>query len=268
MRRLAWVLGVLCVVSSPAWAQTAPRAAADNAGIGERYWIEFTYTWWQPGLDGNLTSDRLGVIGSRVDFTADLALESARFTDFRVVLHPAKKHRIRFQYTPIRFEGSGTLTRDITFAGQVFPFSLPVESFLTWKVLRVGYEWDFFYRPRGFVGVIVEAGTVQLDAGIDSIIGGAQAEGQSPLVAFGLAGRFYPIRHLAINVEGTGLQLTDLEPDSLFKTLAFDISATYNFTRIVGVSAGWRRANTSLKLDGDSGDVDFKGFWIGGAIRY
>ncbi len=255
--------------------QTAPPPApppqavpVDNGGIGEKYHIEFSYTWWQPGLGGNVTSDRLGLIGSRVDLTSDLALESSQFSDLRFVLRPAKKHRIRVQYTPIKFSGAGTLSRDITFGGQVFPVSLPVESQLTWTVLRVGYEWDFFYRPRGFVGVIVEGGLTQLTASIDSFIGGASAEGSSPLVAFGMAGRFYPIRHLAINLEGTGLQLTDVKADNLLKTLALDFSATYNFTRYVGVSGGWRRTDTALKINGDSGELDFKGFWIGGVVRY
>jgi hypothetical protein len=266
----AWILPavVLCLAAArPAAAQGAP-ANGDHGGIGEKYHLEFSYTWWQPGLNGNVTSDRLDVIGSKVDLTGDLALSSAQFNDLRFVLRPAKKHRFRVQYTPIRFTGSGDLTRDITFGGRVFPVSLPVSSVLEWKVLRIGYEWDFLYTPRGFVGVIVEGGLTQLNASIDSFIGGAQAEGQSPLVAFGMAGRVYPIRHLALNFEGTGLQLTNLEPDSVFKTMAFDISATYNFTNWVGVSGGWRRTDTRLKLNGDSGEVDFKGLWLGAVIRY
>jgi len=265
---VAALLGLAAAMPAAAQTMATQPAAADNTGIGEKYWVEFSYTWWLPSLVGDVTSDRLGLIGSRVDLTADLALERSQFSDVRFVLHPAKKHRIRVQYTPIRFEGSGTLTRDITFGGQVFPVSLPVDSFLTWNVLRVGYEWDFFYRPRGFIGAIAEGGVVQLDAGIDSIIGGQTAEGQSPLVALGMAGRFYPIRHLAINVEGTGLQLTDLNGGNEFKTFAFDLSATYNFTRNVGASAGWRRSSTSLKVTGDSGKLDFSGLWFGGVVRY
>jgi hypothetical protein len=263
---------MLALTATSAAAQgTTPAssgASADNGGIGEKYHFEFSYTWWQPSLGGNVTSDQLGLIGSRVDLTSDLSLEHAQFSDLRFVLRPARKHRIRVQYTPIKFTGSGVLSRDITFAGRVFPISLPVDSQLTWRVLRVGYEWDFFYRPRGFVGVIIEGGVTKLDASISSLVGSASAEGQSPMIAFGMAGRFYPIRHLAINLEGTGLKLTDLQPDSVFKTLDLDLSATYNFTNWVGVSGGWRRTDTSLKFNGDSGEVDFKGFWIGGVVRY
>ena len=259
----------LVMTAAPALAQTSPAAAAgDRAGVGEKYWVEFSGTWWQPALAGNITSDRLGLVGSRVDFADDLALDSARFTDFRFVVRPAKKHRIKVQYTPIQFTGSNALTRDITFGGVVYPVSLPVQSVLNWKVLRVAYEWDFFYRPRGFVGVIVEGGVTQLTASIDSFIGGASVEGQAPLVAVGAAGRVYPIRHLALNFEATGLKLTDLKPEHVFKTMAFDVSATYNITNYVGVSGGWRRTSTGLTLDGDSGTLNFAGLWFGGVVRY
>jgi hypothetical protein len=247
----------------------APAANGDQYGIGEKYKVEFSYTFWQPNLDGSVSSDQLGLIGSRVDLTSDLSLERARFDDFRFVIRPAKKHRIKVEYTPVAFTGTGVLSREITFAGKVYPISLPVDSTLNWKVLRVGYEYDFFYRPRGFVGVQVASGYTNLTASIDSIIGSAETVGHWPLLEIGAAGRFYPIRHLAVNVEASGLQLTNVvEPDSLLKTMNWDLSATYNITNNFGVSGGWRRLDTHLKLKGDAGEVDFKGLWFGGSIRY
>jgi hypothetical protein len=266
MKRLLVLLTLALVFAIPprsASAQTAP-----NGGVGEKYWIEFSATWWQPGADGSLASDRLGVIGSQIDFAKDLALESARFTDFRLVLRPAKKHRFRFQYTPIEFTGSSVLSRTLTFAGKEYPISLPVSSTLGWHVWRFGYEWDFFYKPRGFVGVVVQAGITQFDASIESIVGSGEVTGTAPLFELGMVGRFYPIRNLAVNLEGSGMKLTDLEPDHMLKTMAFDFSATYNFTNYVGVSGGWRRTNTNLQIDGDRGELNFSGLWLGGVVRY
>ena len=255
-------------VQQPVQPTGAKPSSDDQYGIGEKYWVEFSYTFWQPNLDGSVSSDKAGIIGSKVDLTSDLALEKARFDDFRFVIHPAKKHRIKVEYTPIAFTGSSVLSRDVTFNGRLFNLALPVDSTLDWKVLRVGYEYDFFYRPRGFVGVLVTGGYTHLDAGISSVIGSAEATGQWPLVEIGGAGRFYPIRHLAVNVEVSGLKLTNLEPDSLLKTLNWDFSGTYNITNNFGVSGGWRRIDTSLKLKGDAGELDFKGLWFGGSIRY
>jgi hypothetical protein len=265
MKRL-FVLLTLALVSTIH--PTSASAQTANGGVGEKYWIEFSATWWQPGADGSLASDRLGIIGSQIDFAKDLALESARFTDFRLVLRPAKKHRFRFQYTPIEFTGSSVLSRDIKFAGKEYPISLPVSSTLGWHVWRFGYEWDFFYKPRGFIGVVVQTGITQFDASIDSIIGSGEVTGTAPLFELGLAGRFYPIRNLAVNLEGSGMKV-DLETDRMLKTLALDFSATYNFTNYVGVSGGWRRTKTNLQIDSsDRGELNFSGLWLGGVVRY
>jgi len=266
MKRLL-VLAAVALVTTFVPASASAQTPA-TGGVGEKYWIEFSATWWQPGAEGSLASDRLGLIGSQIDFAQDLALESARFTDFRLVLRPAKKHRFRFQYTPIEFTGSSVLSRDITFAGKVYPISLPVSSTLGWHVWRVGYEWDFFYKPRGFVGVMIQTGVTEFHASLDSIVGSGEVTGTAPLFEFGLAGRFYPIRHLAVNMEGSGLKLTNLEPDTMLKTMALDFSATYNFTNYVGVSGGWRRTKTNLQIDSDRGDLTFSGLWLGGVVRY
>jgi hypothetical protein len=114
----------------------------------------------------------------------------------------------------------------------------------------------------------VQTGITQFDASIDSIIGSASATGTAPLIEFGLAGRFYPIRHLAVNMEGSFGKLTDLEPEHVLTSMTLDFSATYNFTNYVGVSGGWRRTNTSLQIDADKGDITFSGLWIGGVVRY
>ena len=266
-RSIALLVLTLLTASRVASAQTT-TTSDPKAGVGEKYWIEFTATFWPPGLTGSVLSDDLGAIGNRIDLVSDLALDQSRSIDLRLILRPGKKHRFRLQYTPTETTGNGLLTRDITLGGQVYPVSLPVQSFMTWNVLRGGYEWDFFYRPRGFVGVIVETGYMKMRAGIDSILGTGEVFGESPLVAIGLAGRFYPIQNLAIHMEGTGLKLTNLSEDDEIETLSLDFSATYNFTRSFGVAGGWRRNDTRLKIDADSGDVSFRGFWIGGTVRY
>ena len=264
------VLALLAVLAAAgaASAQTPPPAGDNRGGIGEKYWAEFSFTTWKPTLSGSIASDSLQLIGSQINFASDLGLTSSQFNDFRIVLHPAKKHRIRFQYTPMSYTGDSVLSRDITFAGRVYPVALPVQSSLSWDVWRLSYEWDFFYRPRGFVGMVVQGGVTDLKAGIDSVLGSGEVTGSAPLVAVGVAGRVYPTRHLAVNVEVTGLKLTDLKPDHVFKTMAYDVSATYNFTRVIGASGGWRRTDTMLKLNGDSGDLNFGGLWFGAVVRY
>jgi len=255
------------LAATVASAQTG-RTTDPKAGVGEKYWVEFSATWWQPALDGLVRSDSLGLIGSQIDLVSDLAFKNSSHRDIRLVLRPGKKHRFRFQYTPLGFTGDSLLSRDIAFAGQIYPVSLPVQSALTWNVMRFGYEWDFFYRPRGFVGVLLEVRKTDMTAGIDSIIGSGEIFANAPLPAIGLVGRAYPVRHVALNFEVSGLTLSDLIPDIEFKTLDYEFSATYNVTGNFGVSGGFRRMNTRLVFDTDMGELNFRGLWFGGVVRY
>lgn len=262
--RLALILSLL---ATPAFAQTAAGGSDDKSVVGEKYWVEFTATFWQPGLSGNVQSDRLGLIGSTVDFAQDLGFGTSTTSDIRFVVRPAKKHKFRFQYTPVEFAADSVLTRDISFAGQTYPVSLPIQSTLKWTVIRAAYEWDFLYKSRGFVGVIVEVRSTQLSAGVDSAIGGAAVTAEAPFPGIGFVGRFYPIRRVAIHIEGTGIRLSD-SADHAFQGLDFDATATYNVFRTLGVSGGWRRMNANLRFDDDRGTLNFTGLWFGGVFRY
>jgi hypothetical protein len=260
------VFAALLLMSSPAYGQSSARSERDP--VGERYWVEFTATWWRPGLTGSVASDSLDLIGSTIDFAGDLGFGDSRTSDFRLVLRPARKHKFRFQYTPVEFSAASVLARDIAFAGQLFPVALPIESLLTWNVMRFGYEWDFFYRPRGFVGLLIEVRRTELTAAIDSLLASGDLLATAPLPALGLVGRVNPTRHLAVNFEVGGLKLSDFSPDHSFTSMDMEFSATYNVTRNVGVSGGWRRLNTSLIAGDDRGELDFKGLWFGGVVRY
>ncbi len=277
MRRLSssnlfTVAGVVFVsalaFAAPAVAQSTAKPHTTPIGVGERYWIEFTATWWQPTATGSVRSDRLDLIGSQIDLVADLALKSAPHGDMRLVVHPARKHKFRFQYSPVGTDGDSTLTRDIVFKGQTYPVSLPIQSTVTWTVMRAGYEWDFLYLPRGFLGVLAEVRQTHLDAALNSFLANGEITGDAPVPSFGLSGRVYATRHLSISAEGSAGWVTDFTDAHNLRSLDLDISATYNFARTAGVSAGWRSMNTNLQFDADRGDLNFRGLWIGGVVRY
>jgi hypothetical protein len=251
----------LLATAGPALAQTG-----EKLGIGEKYWFEFSATFWQPSLKGDVTKDSLDAIRTGINLASDLGLNNSRFTDFRFVLHPARKHRIKVHYTPIQVSSTNELS-GLAFGGISYPVSMLVESVLNWKALRVGYEWDFLYGPHGFVGASIEGGMGDLKAEVDSIAATKNVSGLAPLLSLGMAARVYPIRNLAINMEASGLKLNALNAEG-FRAIAYDLSATLNFSNNVGVSAGWRRSNTNIALDGGTGQLNFGGLWLGGVLRY
>jgi hypothetical protein len=258
---------VLVVLPASAVAQST-RPKSTRPAIGEDYHFETTFAWWKPGLVGSVSSDRLDLIGSRIDLVDDLGFGEARFKNLRFVLRPGRKHKVRFQYTPLTYEASGILARQVTFAGHVFDAALPVDSKLSWKVWRLGYEWDFLYKSRGFMGVVVEARKTELTAEVASLALSGSVAAEAPLPAIGFVTRVYPLPDLAVNFELTGLKMPEVQGKYEGTYMDLDLSATVNLTNNFGASFGWRKLDTNIRISQDFGDLKFSGFWFGGAIRY
>jgi hypothetical protein len=156
----------------------------------------------------------------------------------------------------------------VIFNGLTYPVSLPVQSSFGWKVWRLGYEYDFFYSPRGFAGFLIEARMTEFSAELNSIIARESTLARGPLPAIGGAGRFYIIPEVAIDFELTGFKVPDIDPKYEANYFDWDLHGTFNFNRYVGMQVGWRRMTTFLNFENDIGDTKFQGLWFGGVARY
>jgi hypothetical protein len=263
-----WLMAIVLMVPSVAAAQYgAPEL---NTGIpAEQYHFEVSGTIWNPNVSGIVSSQRLGIIGSNVDFVDDLGFERTSFKDLRIVLRPSTKSRFRIQYTPIEYTAETNLKRDLVFNGQKFPLALPVQSEFDWKVWRLGYEYDFLYKERWFVGVLLEARLTEMTAELASPLQTEFTKVRAPLPAIGFVGRAYPIPELAINFGMSMFRVpSETFPDVQANYYDWDIHGTFNVNRYVGVQVGWRRLTNYLTVEDDSADVKFQGLWFGGALRY
>jgi hypothetical protein len=273
--RNPWAAALFLTLLLPSGAY-AQYGAPDlsSAAIGERYHVEFSGTIWNPTLFGTIASEQFGLVGSQIDFLDDLGYVKTRFKDMRIVLRPSQKSKFRIQYTPLVYEAETTLRRSIVFNGQAFPVSVPIESTFAWKVWRLGYQYDFVYKPRGSVGFLIEARPTQLDARIRTntpLFSPAIEEFANirlPLPAFGIVGRGYPLPNVAINFEVSGLKVPDFDPKYKADYFDWDIHGTVNLTNNFGIQAGWRKMTTFLMIEEDLGDVRFQGLWFGAAVRY
>ena len=113
----------------------------------------------------------------------EFAIEDKRFREFRAVLKPGRKHKLRFSYVPIKYDAEAILQRSVTFGGQTFDVGLPATADLTWKMWRFGYEWDFVSRERGLLGVIGELKYNKLSANLSSAVGAELTDATAPLPA-------------------------------------------------------------------------------------
>lgn len=254
----------------------APEASAQyqrpgSSVVGEEYHIEASYGWWnaQPSLIVN--SESLDILGSDVNLIEDLGIEKHKLGKFNLVLRPGKKHRFRFERLPIQYEADSTVKRSFVFNGQSFNVGLPVRTAATFDTYRFGYEYDFLYFSKGFVGAMVDLKYTNVSVDLTSPIGGEFTKAAAPIPTFGFIARAYPIPNVAITAETSFFRV----PESLAEQLEgdgsytdFDINATYNVNRFIGAQAGYRRVNIFYDVDLDSGTLKFTGLYFGGVIRY
>ena len=262
------ILATLAVaVPSLAHAQYAAPSFSDRA-VGERYHVELGASFWSPTPFGIISSEQFGLTGTDINLVTDLGFAVTRFRDLDVVLRPAKKHRFRFQYTPLQYTSETTLQHAVVFNGQTFGVVLPIHAQLGWRVWRVGYEYDFLYKKYGFVGVVLEARYTELTASLQSPLTTEYNLAKAPLPAIGFIGRGYILPSVSVTAEMTGLKT----PNSLKRYAAdytdFNIYGTVNVTNNAGLQAGWRRMSNLLKIEHDSASVSFKGMWWGAAVRF
>jgi hypothetical protein len=267
------LLATAVLLPTPAHAQYSAPETSD-AAIGEKYWVEVTGTLWNPELFGQISSEQFGLVGSTIDFTDDLGYTTTRFRDLRVVLRPTKRAKFRIQYTPVRYEAETSFTRNIVFNGIAYPVGVPIESSFEWKVWRFGYEYDFLYFSRGFVGILAEVRYTQMDARLATNSPAISPRFdefttvKAPLPALGVVARAYPLQALAVNFELSGMKAPDVDPNYQGNWLEWDVNGTFNITNNLGVSVGWRKTNTYVVIEDDLGDLKFQGLWFGAALRY
>ena len=242
--------------------------------VGERYHVEVAGTFWNPAPSGRIISDSFDAIGDAIDFSSDLGYEKRRLKDFRVVLRPSQRIRLRLQHTPVRYSAETTFDRELVFKGTPFPVSVPIVSDFSWNVWRGGFEYDVLYRSRGFVGVLLEARYTQLDARLatDTPFFSPPLEAlvvaKAPLPAIGVVGRGYVLPNVALNLEVSGFRVPRIDDQMEATYVEWDLHGTFNLNEFVGVQIGWRRMTTFLSTSDDEGDLRFRGMWFGGALRY
>ncbi|MEN3339041.1 MAG: hypothetical protein V7647_2717 [Acidobacteriota bacterium] len=259
---------VLGLTASTADAQYSVKGPSDPA-TGERYHVEIGGFLWNPTPDIIISSESLGIVGSSIDFVNDLGIEKTRFKQLRVVLRPAKKHKLRFEYTPITYNAVGTLTAPVVFNGIRFPVTFPVNTNLQWKAYRFGYEYDFVSRDRGFVGLILEAKYTDVQATLSNILATEFARARAPIPAIGAIGRVYVVPNISITAEFSGIKLPDsVNDDYRAKYYDLDIYGTVNFTDHFGAQAGYRSFDVLYKVKKDQGDLLLKGLYLGGIVRF
>lgn len=254
--------------ASPAAVQPQSRPAP-NLAIGENYRVEVFGGAWNPTPDITVSSEQLGIPGSSIDVVADLGIQQERFRELRLVLRAARKHKFRVQYVPIAYESEAVLDRQLVFNGVRYNVGVPVATTARWTTWRFGYEYDFIYRDRGFLGFIAEAKHTDIEVALNSVLSSEFARARAPIPAIGAIGRVYVMDNIGLTFELTGFKLPEnINENYRAKYIDIDVYATLNFSDNVGFQFGYRSIDLLYRIDADSGDLKLKGTYFGGLVRF
>jgi hypothetical protein len=272
------VVGVVAAMTawavSPASAQFKPRPMGEPS-VGQTYHIEAGAAFWTPTADVLFASTELGIPGSQINFKNDLGLTDQRFPALTLQLRPARKHKFRFQYIPIKYEQSAVLRQDIIFNAQRYTLGLPVNSSLLWKAYRIGYEYDFISRDKVFAGFILEAKYTDVTAELTLPIRqlNEHTRAYAPIPAVGGIVRVYPMPNLSVTADITGFSVPksiadSLSPGAKAHYVDVDIFGMWNFSNLLGAQVGFRTLDMGFLYESNEGTFKLKGLYFGVVARY
>jgi hypothetical protein len=243
----------------------------ESVAPAEDYHVEFGLGFWSPEPDVVIRLDNVaGFVGSDVDFVEEFGIQKKRFTEFRGTLKPGRKHKVRVDYVPFKYEAEATITRTIAFGGREFTVGVPASTDVKWDLWKFGYEWDFVSRSRGFAGLVVDLKHNKVSAEISSPGLGAEiAEADAPVPGIGGIARGYVSKNVSLTGEFTYFKVPDsLSEEIDGKFIDFDVYATVNAGRHFGVQGGYRSITVDYFLEEDAGALKMKGLYFGGVLRF
>ena len=240
-----------------------------GTSIGEDYTLELNGGLWDPIPAFVASSEQFGIIGTEIDFTQDLGMIRKRHPELRMTYKPGRRHKLRLHWLPIQYTQSAVLQRQLVFQGIAFDAGVPVDSTIRWDAWRLGYEFDFVSRERGYFGMILEAKYTQIQAELNSEIDYEFTRARAPIPAIGAIGRVYVTRFTPITAEFTAFRLPSNAVEGYeARYVDFNIFGTVNLSKMVGVDLGYRSMDLSYLVDRDTGDMKLDGMYLLGVFRF
>ena len=241
-----------------------------DPATGERYHIEAALAFWNPDPHFLIASESLpGILGTKIDAAADLGITKHSIKELRLVLRPGRKHKFRINYLPMSYTAQSTVKREFVFNGIRYTVNLPVKTELSWKTWALGYEYDFLYRDRWFVGFVLQMKATDIEASLQAPIGTEFARAQAPIPTLGGIARVYVAPNISITGELIGFKIPEgIDERYQAHYFDFDLYGTVNFNDYVGAQIGYRSLDLGYVIEGDLGDFKAKGIYFGGVVRY
>jgi hypothetical protein len=272
-------LPVCLLLSFVAAARADAQFRVSAPAPGEDFHVEVGLMLWTPTPGIVIGSDTLrNATGGGVDLVQELAIADKRFNEFRAVIRGGK-NKLRISHVDLTYNAAARLEHPVVIGGRPFNVAADATADLDWELWKIGYEHDFVKADRGLLGFIAEANFNHVVADLRATSAGFTAtsltDEKVPFPAIGVIGRVYPHKNVGITVEWTGFKMPGFIADRLTDSdngeahmKNFDAYVTGSITRFFGIQGGYRMLSADYLLDDDIGDLEMKGFYFGGLLRF
>lgn len=157
--RVALCAGFLFFLSRSAKAADPPDSSAEDP---ENFHIELTGAAWLVNSGGTIQAGSpaleafFAVPSTPIDLVSDLGVSQQRPTFYgKLVIKPARRHRLVVEGMPVRLQGTNNLTRTVVYQGQTFTVGQTLKSSADLNYLFAGYQFDVLSRSTGHLGFSV-----------------------------------------------------------------------------------------------------------------
>ncbi|MFX1417175.1 MAG: hypothetical protein ACFFC0_10210 [Promethearchaeota archaeon] len=220
--------------------------------------MEFEVRRWRPGL-----RSELAVAGPLFDLKSDLGVEDSRNQEYRGYIRFGRWLKVHASTFKFNFRGLSTLERDITFSDATFLEGTEVSTVMTLQHIKGGVEVDILALREGFLAVVVDYSDFKAKpVNLSSADSSAEETLEMALPTLGLRGRIYLTPALALTAEATGMKR-----ESTGVITDFEGVVTYNLSRNIGVSVGYRNFYAKWLKQGRA-VFRMEGYFFSGTVRF
>ncbi len=190
------------------------------------------------------------------------ASQQKRIGELRIVLRPAPQAQVPHQLSADELQRAcRRVHRDFVFNGIRYGVNLPVTTDLSWKTWHLGYEYDFLYRDRWFVGFVLQAKATDIQANLQAldrhrIRARAGAHSDNRRHRARLRGAEHLDHRRALDVLQDSASIDERYQAHYFD---FDLYGTVNFNDYVGAQLGYRSLDLGYIFDRRPGRLQGEG---------
>ena len=172
----------------------------------ERYRLRVHYNMYTPIFTGDTRK------GSEdadfIDFDDDLGFQDERLFDARGILQFGRGRKLRVSYTPLDYSGDQDAPKTFTYGSTRYERFTRVRSSVIGGYYSADIEWDFVQRPWGYLGLLIGAKGIDVDATVVDVADNVREVDtyRVPIPVAGITGRAYSQR-FSVEAEISGLSI-------------------------------------------------------------